>query len=179
GYTLSEGSAETDYSDFATDIFAIGEGSAVAYETRPELYSVVGRRKTKFVQYGGISNVDLLKVLAKADLDRYGVVKIEDSVKLPHEIYQPFTTFGLNDWVSVDRGDGTGTLVQVKQISFQQSSDSWTVGVSLGTLLDSLEEKIQRRLDAITGANAGGGAVPNDKASIKIAPAAPTNLTTT
>ena len=179
GYTLSEGSAETDYSDFATDIFAIGEGSAVAYETRPELYSVVGRRKTKFVQYGGISNVDLLKVLAKADLDRYGVVKIEDSVKLPHEIYQPFTTFGLNDWVSVDRGDGTGTLVQVKQISFQQSSDAWTVGVSLGTLLDSLEEKIQRRLDAITGANAGGGAVPNDKASIKIAPAAPTNLTTT
>ncbi|NEN12619.1 hypothetical protein G3V85_23865, partial [Escherichia coli] len=106
-------------------------------------------------------------------------MKIEDSVKLPHEIYQPFTTFGLNDWVSVDRGDGTGTLVQVKQISFQQSSDSWTVGVSLGTLLDSLEEKIQRRLDAITGANAGGGAVPNDKASIKIAPAAPTNLTTT
>ena len=120
GYTLSEGSAETDFSDFATDVFAIGDGTAVAYETRPELYSVLGRRKTKFVQYGGIDNVDLLKVLAKADLDRYGAVKIEDSVKVPHEMYQPFTVFGLNDWVSVDRGDGTGTLVQVKQISFQQ-----------------------------------------------------------
>lgn len=176
GYSISEGSLEKDSSDFATDIFAIGEGGATAYETRPALYGVLGRRRTKFVQYAGISNVELLKVLAKADLDRYSSIKMEDSISVPHQIYQPMKDFFPGDWVAVDRGDGTNTVVKVKQISFSESTSGWSVGISLGTLLDSQEEKIQRRLDAITGANAGGGAVPSDKAQIKQAPAKPQNL---
>lgn len=179
GYSISEGSVDSDFSDFATDVYAIGEGDATAYVTRPELYSVLnGRRKTKFVQYGGITNKDLLKVLAQADLDRYGVKKLEDSLKIPHEIYQPFTDYNLYDWLTLSRGDDTNTLVQVKQISIQASGDNYSVGVSLGSLIDSLGERIQRRLDAITGANAGGGAVPSDKTAIKVAPSAPTNLST-
>lgn len=179
GYSISEGSVDSDFSDFATDVYAIGEGDATAYVTRPELYSVLnGRRKTKFVQYGGITDKNLLKVLAQADLDRYGVKKLEDSLKIPHEIYQPFTDYNLYDWLTLSRGDDTNTLVQVKQISIQASGDNYSVGVSLGSLIDSLGERIQRRLDAITGANAGGGAVPSDKTAIKVAPSAPTNLST-
>ena len=179
GYSISEGSVDSDFSDFATDVYAIGEGDATAYVTRPELYSVLnGRRKTKFVQYGGITDKNLLKVLAQADLDRYGVKKLEDSLKIPHEIYQPFTDYNLYDWLTLSRGDDTNTLVQVKQISIQASGDSYSVGVSLGSLIDSLGERIQRRLDAITGANAGGGAVPSDKTAIKVAPSVPTNLST-
>lgn len=177
GYSLSDGSFDRDASGFATDVFAIGDGATATLETRSELYGILGRRREKFVQYGGIGNVDLLKVLAKADLDRMSLVKQEDTLGVLHEVYQPFVDYNIEDWVQLYRTDGTMTLVQIKQISVREGKDGeYSVGVTLGTLIDSMEEKFQRRLDAITGANAGGGAVPNDKNQIKIAPGPPQNL---
>lgn len=179
GQNLTEASAQTDSSDFYTDIFAIGEGAAVpVMKSRPASYGVLGRRRMRFAQYGGITNSALLGVLADIELDQYNHIKTERSCSVSPDFYTPFIDYDVHNLVPFDKGDGSLENIRIKQISVTQSDGdgSFSVGVTLGDLLEDADEKLKRRLDAITGANAGGGAIPSDKTDDKLAPAAPNNV---
>lgn len=175
---LAEGTSEEDSTEFATDIYAVGEGVAVAQKTRPSAYNVLGRRRVRFANYGGIADAPLLGVLADSELDMYTHIKREDSISIAHTILSPFENYRIGDWVYLAREVGSPPeQVQIKQISVQvDNKGEISVGVSLGDLLDSADTKLKRRLDAITGTNAGGGAIPSDKTQDKQPPAAPVSV---
>ena len=176
---LAEGTSEEDSTEFATDIYAVGEGTAVTQKTRPSAYNVLGRRRVRFANYGGIADVPLLGVLADSELDMYTHIKREDSISIAHTILSPFQDYNVGDWVYLAREvSNPPEQVQIKQISVQvNNKGDISVGVSLGDLLDSADTKLKRRLDAITGTNAGGGAIPSDKGNDKNPPANVSNLT--
>ena len=179
GQNCTEGGVQTDASDFYTDIFAIGDGDAVAMKTRPASYNVIGRRRMRFAQYAGITDSNLLGVLADLELDQYNHIKSEHSLAVSPYFYTPFVDYNIHNLVAFDKGDGSLENIRIKQISVTQNDDdgSFTIGVTLGDLLEDADAKLKRRVDAITGVNAGGGAVPSDKTDDKLAPAAPSSVT--
>jgi len=181
GQNLTEGSTTTDASDFYTDIFAIGDGSAAVMKTRPASYNVLGRRRMRFAQYAGITDVNLLGVLADLELDQYNHIKTERSCSVSPDFYTPFVDYNIHNLVPFDKGDGSLENIRIKQISVTQSDEdgSFSVGITLGDILEDADQKLKRRLDAITGANAGGGAVPSDKTDDKMPPAPPVSISFT
>lgn len=175
GQNALQGTVTEDASDFATDIFAIGDGDAAVQKTRPALYDVLGRRRSRFAQYGGITDSGLVGILADLELDQYAHIKTEHDFSVDHLAFNPFHDFDVYDWVYTDTRDGIAK-VQISQISISESEDSFSVGLTLGDLLETADVKLKNRIDAITGTNAGGGSVPIDKQADKLPPAAPDSV---
>lgn len=94
---------------------------------------------------------------------------------------QPWVDYKPGEWITVDRGQGNEQL-QVQQIALGvDETRTLTLGLTVGTLLDAADVKLQRKLDAIIGGNSGiSGPLPTNLLDF-IAPGAPStaNASTT
>ena len=176
GLNILDEDLDQDAKEFATDVLIEGELGYAETVTFAGAYGTLGRRRARYVSGGGIADSGTLAMLAASDLDQHTHVASEQSLGVSHQDGQPqpFVDYKPGDWVWLDKS-GLLEEVQVKQIAVAvDAHGDVKVGLTLGDLLDSSDEKLKRRIDAITGANAGNaGPIPGTTAEDRLPPAAP------
>lgn len=180
-FNISEASSSTDSREFASTVLIEGESGVMREVNDATAVSTV-RKRAKFVQQGGISDSGTLTLLAQAELD--GSKNIKSQVTLGVSAQdgspQPWTDFFVGEWILVDKDTQVQEL-QVKQISLGVDTDRQIqVGLTVGDLLDDAQEKLQRKIDAITGGNSGTyGSLPNTNGPDLLGPSSPASVTLT
>lgn len=175
GQSLGESTVEQDATQFATDVLLEGDEGVTKSSTYPTGYTFLGRRRAKYVQSGGVADPGTLQVLADAYLQQFNHIFEERTVSVPHDDVDPFIDYKPGDWVWFDIL-GNKVELQIKQISVAVSEDgNIVVGVTVGDLMADSMQRLQRRIDAITGSNSGTyGPVPKvTPSTLNLAPAAP------
>ena len=177
GFSLEESSVERDASEYATDVLLEGDEGVTKTSTNPAGYSTLGRRRARFVAAGGVSDPGTLQVLSDSYLNQFKTILEERSVRVPHDVYQPFIDYQTGDWVWFDFL-GVQVELQIQQISVSVDNDgAITVGITVGDLIDDAIARLKKRIDQITSGNSGNyGSVPAPPAQPNLAPAAPTGL---
>lgn len=175
---MTEGSSNRNAQEFASTVLIEGEGGVI-YEVNDAPAIAGYRKRAKYVQQGGIADGPTLTLLAQAELDAAKSIKEEITIGLSvqENTFQPWVDFFPGEWIYIDRYSSL-ELLQVRQFSLSVDKDrNITFGVALKDLLDSTDEKLRRKIDAITGGNSSNyGPLPNPNGPDFISPEQPVSV---
>lgn len=191
GKNALEAEGDIDTKDVGTAVLV--EGDNYVALSLPDTGAIDGyRRREKYVSVGGITDSGTLNLIGTATLASSKVIPEQVSIGVTANdqqvdpvtgkvlVYadpQPWTDYNPGEWVKVDR---TGTIeeLQVQQITLDVDVNrKITVGVTVGTLIDDNDLRLQRKIAAITGGNSGSyGPLPNPNQNDRIAPASPSTV---
>lgn len=176
GKNVIEQNTNTDSSTSATTVLIQGDNSAIQEISDSGLLTAIGRRKERYVTQGGITDGPTLTLLGTAELSISGHIQVEESLGVTDSGILPWANFQPGDWVWEDV-DGTLKNLQIQQIAAGATDASTlTVGLTLGDLIADQDAEFQRRIDNITGQNAGSyGGLPNTLQNF-LAPSPPTTV---
>lgn len=180
-HNITEASSASDSREFASTVLIEGDNNVMQEVNDAPAVAAV-RKRAKYVSQGGITDAGTLTLLAQAELDSSKNIKnqVTLGISVQDGTPQPWVDFSTGEWIYVDR-DSQVQELQVKQISVGVDENrTIQVGLAVGDLLDDAEEKLRRKIDAITGGNSGTyGPLPNPNLPDLLAPAAPVSVSLT
>lgn len=168
-----------DFENRATHVVVQGEeGLRWVFETGAVLPE--GRREV-FLSYSGVNDEGTALILAAPTIAKYS-----NSLKNTTRQFQlnddtlrkPYANYRVGDWAMVEKEDGEWERMQIFQLSVLINMSSGVQGyVSLGDKIDSLLERLNEKVQRVSGGSVNEGTTPPKQSSLK--PAAPTGLVVT
>ena len=159
----SEMTTATNSTESASTVLIEGEEGTAIEQHRSEIQTLLGRRRERYVQQGGIPDAGVLTLLANAELDLYGRIPTEETVGISNSGLTPFKDFKVADWVWV-RYEATEAPVErrVRQLAVSVSENrEVSLGVTLNSILYENDLALQRKIEAYAGSGGNYGSVPN------------------
>ena len=179
GHNVNGMTEETSSTERGTVVLVGGEEGA-AIEVKDNTAIAAYRRRERYLSVGGIADSATLGLIGTAELDgrKYILTEVNLApVMDPTTGPFPWQDYKTGDWVYYE-ADGSAIQVQIKQITAGVNADGTpAVTVTIGTLLDDLQAKLARKINAITGGNNGNyGAIPASLEYMAPAPPAAVNV---
>lgn len=167
----------TNSAESASTVLIEGDEGTAVERHNPSAQTLLGRRRERYVQQGGIRDAGVLTLLGNAELDLYGRVPTEETVGVAPNGLMPFVDFQISDWVWVRyKTDQAPVERRIRQIGVSVDKDRQiTFGITLNSILYEADVALKRRMDALTGNGGTYGSVPNSIPDTTT-PRAPTGL---
>ena len=167
----------TNSAESASTVLIEGDEGTAVERHDSAAQALLGRRRERYVQQGGIRDAGVLTLLGNAELDLYGRIPTEETVGVAPNGLMPFVDFQISDWVWVRyKSDDAPVERRIRQIGVSVDQDrNITFGITLNSILYEADVALKRRMDALTGNGGTYGSVPNSIPDNSV-PNAPTGL---
>lgn len=159
---VTEMTRTTDSTDSASTVLIGGEEGTAIERHSGSAQTLIGRRRERFVSQGGIADSGTLTILADAELELVGRINTEETVGVSMTDLTPWKDFFASDWIWV-RYDTDADAVErrVRQLALSVDENrNLTLGVTLNSIIEENDVRLQRKIDGYSGSGGSYGALP-------------------
>jgi hypothetical protein len=152
----------TDSTDAASTVLIAGEEGTAVERHSSGAQTIIGRRRERFVSQGGIADSGTLTIIADAELQLVGKINTEETVGVALTALNPWKDFTTSDWVWVRFDTDQAPLERrIRQLALSvDESRNVTVGMTLNSIIEENDVKLQRKIDGYGGSGSSYSSLP-------------------